>query len=381
MTESLAPGEARPGATNGLPSTSAGEPDAPFAEQRLREAFRGRRCLITGGLGFVGSNLAERLVSLGSRVLLVDSLIPAYGGNLFNIAGIRDRVHVNISDVRDPHAMDYLVRGQDYIFNLAGQIGHLESMEDPKTDLQINTEGPLTVLEACRRHNRTAKVLYASTRNVYGRPQYLPVDEAHPLVPIDCNAVANLAAEYYHRLYFRVHGLRTVCLRLTNTYGPRQLMKDEQGRYAFIYLWIRRIVDGDPLVVMGGAQTRDFTYVDDCVEALLMAAAAPQADGAVYNLGGDVKSLVELADLLIDVAGGGTREVVELPIERRAIDPGQVHLSFEKIRRELGWQPTVALRDGLQRTIEFYRAHRQRYWHAEDVAEQQIGGLQLGIGG
>ncbi|MBI3972425.1 MAG: NAD-dependent epimerase/dehydratase family protein [Chloroflexi bacterium] len=345
-----------------------------------RRGFEGKRCLITGGLGFIGSNLAHRLVELGARVLIVDSLIPAYGGNLFNIAGIQDDVHVNIADVRDPHAMQYLVRGQDYIFNLAGQIGHLESMEDPQTDLRINTEGPLSVLEACKRSNRDAKLLYASTRQVYGRPRYLPVDEAHPLQPDDCNAVSNIAAEHYHRVYFHAYGIRTVCLRLTNTYGPRQMMKDTKGRYAFIYYWIRRIIDGQPLTIMGGQQVRDYTYVDDCVEALLMAAGERQADGEIYNLGGEAMSHPTLADLLIDVASGGRTELIELPPERRAIDPGKVYLSYEKIRRELGWEPQISLRRGLERTIEFYRKYRDHYWNEADVAEQQIGGLQLGSG-
>lgn len=347
----------------------------------LRE-FEGERCLITGGLGFIGSNLAHRLVALGARVLIVDSLIPAYGGNLFNIADIRDKVHVNIADVRDRHAMEYLVRGQDYIFNLAGQIGHLESMEDPRTDLRINTEGPLTVLEACRRHNRAAKVLYASTRTVYGRPQPedLPLTESHPIDPIDCNAVSNIAGEHYHRLYCTVHGVRTVCLRLTNTYGPRQMMKDVLGRYALIYHWMRRVMDGEPLRIMGGHQERDLLYVDDCVEALLLAALTPQADGEVYNVGGEAISLLCLAELLLELAGGGRTEIVELPAERRAIDPGKVYLSYAKARRELGWQPRCGLREGLARTIAFYRVHRRHYWNDADVAQQQIGGLQVAEG-
>lgn len=345
--------------------------------EEARSGLSGARCLVTGGLGFAGSNLAHRLVALGARVLIVDSVIPAYGGNFFNIAGIRDRIHVNVADVRDPNAMDYLVRGQDFIFNLAGQIGHLESMEDPQTDLEINTAGPLTVLEACRRSNPRAKVLYASTRQVYGRAQYLPVDEAHPVAPVDCNAVSNLAAEYYHRLYTTVHGIPTVCLRLTNTYGPRQMMKDEHGRYAFIYYWIRRIIDGDPLDVMGGHQVRDYTYVDDLVDALLRAALAPRADGEVYNLGGEVMTHLDLADLLIDVAGGGEKRVTVLPEERRAIDPGKIHLSYEKIRTHLGWTPRTSLREGLARTIAYYREHREHYWSSADVAAQQVGGLQL----
>ena len=341
--------------------------------------FAGSACMILGGLGFIGSNLAHRLVSLGARVLIVDSLSPTYGANLFNVHEIRDRVHVNVTDLRDEHAMAYLVRGQNYIFNLAGQSGHVQSMEDPQTDLRINTEGALTVLEACRHHNRAAKVLYASTRNVYGRPTSLPVTEDAPLAPIDNNAVANLASEQYHQLYCRIHGIRTTSLRLTNTYGPRQMMKDDRGRFGMIYFWIRRIIDGQPLQIMGGHQERDFTYIDDCVEALLLAAASPQADGEIFNLGGPVIGFSALADLLIEIAGGGTAERTELPPERRAIDPGQVYLSYEKIERELGWMPKVGLREGLARTIDYYRQHREHYWDASDVEARQVGGLQLAL--
>ena len=354
---------------------NANPPTSP-ASEALRDAFNGRRCLITGGLGFIGSNLAIRLSELGARVLIVDSMIPAYGGNFFNIDGIRDKVHVNIADVRDPHAMEYLVLGQDYIFNLAGQIGHLESMEAPIDDLRVNTEGPLNVLEACRRVNRSAKLLYASTRQVYGRPRYLPVDESHALQPIDCNAVSNVAGEQYHRVYFAAHGIRSVCLRLTNTYGPRQMMKDESGRYAFIYYWIRRVIDGHPLMVMGGQQGRDYTYIDDCVEAMLLAAASPAADGEVFKLGGESMTHMDLAGVLIEVAGGGTKQITELPAERRAIDPGVIALDYSKIRKALGWAPHVGLRTGLAKTVEYYRIHRDRYWNAGDVAAQQTGALQ-----
>jgi UDP-glucose 4-epimerase len=341
--------------------------------------FAGSACMILGGLGFIGSNLAHRLVALGARVLIVDSLSPTYGANLFNVHEIRDRVHVNVTDLRDEHAMAYLVRGQQYIFNLAGQSGHVQSMEDPQTDLRINTEGALTVLEACRHHNRQAKVLYASTRNVYGRPTTLPVTEDSPVAPIDNNAVANLASEQYHLLYHEIHGIRTTSLRLTNTYGPRQMMKDDRGRFGMIYFWIRRIIDGQPLQIMGGHQERDFTYIDDCVEALLRAAAAPVADGQIYNLGGPVIGFSALADLLIEIAGGGTAERTELPPERRAIDPGQVYLSYEKIKGALGWEPKVGLRDGLARTIAYYREHREQYWDASDVEARQVGGLQVSL--
>ena len=342
----------------------------------LTGAYEGRRCMIAGGLGFIGSNLAIRLVDLGARVLVVDSLIPAYGGNFFNVATIRDRIHVNVADVRDPHAMQYLVRGQDYIFNLAGQIGHLESMEAPIDDLRVNTEGPVNVLEACRRANRDARLLYASTRQVYGRPRYLPVDETHPLQPIDCNAVSNLAGEQYHRVYAAAHGIRSTCLRLTNTYGPRQMMKDETGRYAFISYWIRRVIDSLPLQVMGGTQGRDYTYIDDCVEAMLLAAATATTESPTYNLGGEPMSHLALADLLIDVAGGGSIELTELPEERRAIDPGVIALDHARITAALGWRPATTLRDGLAATVEYYRRHRDRYWNASVVAAQQAGVLQ-----
>ncbi|MGI8422599.1 MAG: NAD-dependent epimerase/dehydratase family protein [Chloroflexota bacterium] len=341
--------------------------------------FAGSACMILGGLGFIGSNLAHRLVALGARVLIVDSLSPTYGANLFNVHDIRDRVHVNVTDLRDEHAMAYLVRGQQYIFNLAGQSGHLESMEHPQTDLRINTEGALTVLEACRHHNPRAKVLYASTRNVYGRPTSLPVTEDARVAPIDNNAVANLASEHYHHLYHQIHGIRTTSLRLTNTYGPRQMMKDAHGRFGMIYFWIRRVIDGQPLQIMGGHQERDFTYIDDCVEALLLAAASSEADGETFNLGGPVIGFSELAQLLIDIAGGGSTERTELPPERRAIDPGKVYLSYEKLRQTIGWEPHVGLREGLERTIAYYRAHRQHYWDALDVEEQQVGGLQVAL--
>ena len=345
----------------------------------MTSPFAGSACMILGGLGFIGSNLAHRLVALGARVLIVDSLSPTYGANLFNVHAIRDRVHVNVTDLRDEHAMAYLVRGQHYIFNLAGQSGHVQSMEDPQTDLRINTEGALTVLEACRRHNGAAKVLYASTRNVYGRPTTLPVTEAAPLAPIDNNAVANLAAEQYHLLYHQIHGIRTTSLRLTNTYGPRQMMKDDRGRFGMIYFWIRRVIDGQPLQIMGGHQERDFTYIDDCVDALLRAAASPAADGEIYNLGGEVIGFTALADLLMELAGGGSVERTELPPERRAIDPGQVYLSYDKIKRALAWEPTTPLREGLARTIAYYRLHREHYWDASDVEARQVGGLQLAL--
>jgi UDP-glucose 4-epimerase len=328
----------------------------------LATAFSGERTLITGGLGFIGSNLARRLVALGAEVLLVDSLIPDYGGNLFNIAGIEDRVRVNIADVRDEYGMNYLVQGQDVIFNLAGQVSHLDSMRDPYTDLEINCRSQLSILEACRKHNPGVKIVYAGTRQIYGRPQYLPVDETHPLEPTDINGVNKLAGEWYHIIYHRAHGLRTVSLRMTNIYGPRMRVKD--ARQTFIGWWLHQVVDDEELQIFGdGRQVRDFNYVDDVVEALVLAAADPTAEGQIYNLGGDDPiNLLDLAELLIRVNGGGSYRIVPFPADRKRIDIGDYHGDYGRIRDHLGWRPTVPLRDGLERAIAFYRQYREHYW-------------------
>ncbi|HUX76924.1 MAG TPA: NAD-dependent epimerase/dehydratase family protein [Anaerolineae bacterium] len=328
----------------------------------LAAELSGKRTLITGGLGFIGSNLARRLVELGAEVLLVDSLIPDYGGNLFNIAGIEDRVRVNIADVRDEYGMNYLVQGQDVIFNLAGQVSHLDSMRDPYTDLEINCRSQLSILEACRKHNPGVKIVYAGTRQIYGRPQYLPVDETHPLEPTDINGVNKLAGEWYHIIYHRAHGLRTVSLRMTNIYGPCMRVKD--ARQTFIGWWLHQIVDDEELQIFGdGRQVRDFNYVDDVVEALVLAAADPTAEGQIYNLGGDDPiNLLDLAELLIRVNGGGSYRIVPFPADRKRIDIGDYHGDYSRIRAHLGWRPTVPLRDGLERAIAFYRQYREHYW-------------------
>jgi len=324
------------------------------------ESFAGKRVLITGGLGFIGSNLARRLVNLEAEVLLVDSLIPEYGGNLFNIAGIEDKVRVNISDVRDEHSMRYLVQGQDYLFNLAGQTSHLDSMRDPYTDLEINCRAQLSILEACRKYNQNIKIIFASTRQVYGKPDYLPVDERHPLRPVDVNGINKMAGEWYHILYNNVYGICACALRLTNTYGPHMRVKD--ARQTFLGIWIRLLVEGKPFEVWEGYQLRDFTYVDDAVDAFLMAAASDEANGQVFNLGGDcVISLKELADLLIEVNGGGEYIVRSFPPDRKRIDIGDYYADYRLIHSVLGWEPKVPLQDGLARTLAFYREHLEHY--------------------
>ncbi len=332
-------------------------PDLPY-----RDHFREKRVLITGGLGFIGSNLARRLVELGAEVLIVDSLIPQYGGNLFNVAGIEDRVRINIADVRDRSSMDYLVQGQDYLFNLAGQVSHLDSMKDPFTDLEINCRSQLSILEACRYNNPDIKIIFASTRQIYGAPDYLPVDERHLVHPTDVNGINKMAGEWYHIVYNNVYGLRATSLRLTNTYGPRMRVRD--ARQTFLGFWLRLIVEGRELTIYGdGRQVRDFNYVDDVVDALLRVAADEQANGQVYNLGGDDPiNLLHLAQLLIELAGKGSYRLVPWPPDRKRIDIGDYYGDYRKIRSKLGWRPRVPLEEGLRRTLAFYEEHKRHYW-------------------
>jgi len=324
--------------------------------------YRGADVLITGGLGFIGSNLAHHLVAAGARVTLVDSLIPHYGGNLRNIHGIEQQVTVNIADVRDSYSMAYLVQGRDVLFNLAGQTAHLDSMTDPFADLDINCRAQLTILEAARQHNPRLKIVYASTRQIYGKPEYLPVDERHLLRPTDVNGINKMAGEWYHILYHNVYGIRACALRLTNTIGPRMRVRD--ARQTFLGIWLRRIIDGETIDVFGdGTQLRDFTYVDDAVEALLLAGTAPAADGQVFNLGADETiSLAELAALLVELAGRGQYRLVAFPPERKVIDIGDYYADYRLIRERLGWRPAVTLREGLMRTLAFYRHERGHYW-------------------
>lgn len=325
-----------------------------------RAKFSGKRILITGGVGFIGSNLARRLVELGAAVTLVDSLVPEYGGNVFNIAGIEDKVHLNISDVRDEHSMHYLIQNQDYLFNLAGQTSHMDSMLDPQTDLEINCRAQLSILEACRRYNPRVKIVFASTRQIYGKPAYMPVDEKHLLSPVDVNGVNKMAGEAFHILYNNVHGIRSCALRLTNTIGPGMRVKD--ARQTFLGIWIRLLVEKQSFEVWGGEQLRDFTFVDDAVDAFLLAAASDQADGQIYNLGGErTISLRDLAELLVKINGGGNYTVRPYPPDREVIDIGNYYADFSRIKSNLGWEPTVPLPEALDRTLAYYRKHLGSY--------------------
>ncbi len=318
------------------------------------------KVLITGGCGFIGSNLARRLVDGGALVTLVDSLVPEYGGNLFNIADIKDRVHLNISDVRDQYSLCHLVKGQDILFNLAGQTSHMDSMSRPEIDLDINCKAQLSILEACRHHNPAIRVIYGSTRQIYGKPYYLPVDEGHPLNPVDVNGINKLAGEQYHLLYGKVYGLATCVLRLTNIVGPRMRIKD--ARQTFLGVWIRNLIDGKPIEVWGGEQLRDILDVSDCVEALLLAARSDKSIGQIYNVGSKENvSLLELGQLLVELNGGGEISVRTYPAERKSIDIGDYYTNADKIHSDLGWTPRPTLRESLARLLVFYRENLSEY--------------------
>ena len=325
-------------------------------------SYSGKNILITGGLRFIGSNLARVLLSRGAKVTLVDSLIPQYGGNIFNIHDICDDVAVNICDVRDSLSIEKLIQGKDYLFNLAGQTSHLDSMEDPQTDLDINAAAHLSILDTCRKENPDIKIVFASTRQLYGKPDYLPVDEKHPTHPVDVNGINKLAGEQYHLLYNSVYNLRACALRLTNTYGPGMRVKD--ARQTFLGIWIRLLIEKKPIKVFGdGLQLRDFNYVDDCVKALLLAGTKDDANGKVYNLGSnEVIGLKDLAEIVISLGIDGNYELVPFPPERKSIDIGDYYSDFSLITNELGWLPTIKLRNGLKKTLDYYVTNHSHYW-------------------
>jgi len=326
-----------------------------------RSYYRGRRVMVTGGLGFIGSNLARLLVDLGADVLLVHSLIPDYGGDLFNIDGFADLLHVNIADIRQQSTMNYLVRDRAVIFNLAGQVSHIDSMREPYTDLEVNCRSQLTILEACRNHNPSVKVVFAGTRQVYGRPDSLPVSEAHLVRPTDVNGINKAAGENYHIVYNNVFGVRACSLRLTNVYGPRQLIK--HNRQGFIGWFIRTAIEDKTIQIYGdGSQLRDLVYVDDAADAFLRAGAIDACNGEVFNVGGaEPISLRDLATALIRVAGSGQVEFVGWPSEKKAIDIGSFYADSSKFAHTAGWTPSVTLADGLRRTVDYYRQHLAHY--------------------
>ena len=327
----------------------------------LADAFHARNVLITGGLGFIGSNLAIKLVQYGANVTILDSLVPQFGGSFFNISPVRNEVVVNISDMRDPHSLDILVQGKDYIFNLAGQVSHGDSMRDPQLDLEVNCVSTMNLVEACRKHNTGVRMLYTSTRQVYGRPQTLPVTEDHPTVPIDVNGINKLAAEYYHLLYHGTYGIRSTVLRLTNTYGPRQQIRN--NRQGFAGIFIRLALRGEKISLFGGGQQlRDFNHVDDVVRAMLLGITTDGCMGRFFNLGAErAYSLLEFVELLKKHCRFEV-ESIPFPDDKKIIDIGDYYGDFTRFREATGWRPEVELDEGLNRTLAFYKEHKEVYW-------------------
>jgi UDP-glucose 4-epimerase len=325
-------------------------------------AYAGKPVLVTGGLGFIGSNVAIRLVELGAQVTVVDSLVPELGGNRFNLAGVENRVRVSTADLRDTTELDDLVEGQEVVFSLAGQVSHVDSMTDPIGDLEINCRSQLSLLEALRRRNPSARVVYAGSRQQYGRPRYVPVDEEHPLEPVDVNGIHKAAAESAVLIYHRVHGLPTCSLRLTNTYGPRMQMR--HPRQGFVGWFVRLAVEGREIELFGGGESlRDFNEVDDVVDAFLLCGVEDAAIGQVFNLGHPEPLTVrQFAELLLDVAGTGSLRERPFPADRERIDIGSVFADFGKIRERLGWEPRIGTREGLARMVDYYRRNREHYW-------------------
>jgi UDP-glucose 4-epimerase len=326
------------------------------------DEYRGQKVLITGGLGFIGSNVAIRLLELGAAVTILDSLDPTCGANYFNIDPVRHDVEVVEGDSCDLALVRRLVRNKRFVFSLAGHVSHLESMHEPFADLRMNTVAPLTVLEACKHENRKARVVYSGTRQAYGRPESLPLVETHLLKPVDVNGVNKMAGEWYHMVYHQAHGMPTASLRLINTYGPRQLVK--HARQGFIGLFVKQAIEGEEIQIFGdGQQIRGFNYIDDVVDALLLAGIHDRANGDYFNLGGERPYTLEaFVQLLLKITGRGSYRIVPFPPEKKAIDIGSVYASNTKFKFATGWTPRVSLEEGLTRTVDYYQRYHAHYW-------------------
>lgn len=343
-----------------MPSERVTTPSA--AAGTATASWSGQRVLVTGGLGFLGSNLAIRLVAAGADVTLVDAMLPEYGGNFHNLEPIRDRVRIQLTDVRDEHVMALLLEGVDTVFHLAAQVSHVKSLSDPYADIDINIKGTVAVMEAVRKTCPKAVVVRSGTRGEYGPSAKLPVSEDAPTQPRGMYEISLLANEKIMLMYHQAHGVPTVHLRLTNTYGPRAQMKSPH--YGVANWLVRRALDDGRVTLMGdGLQKRDFLYVDDAVEAMLRAATVPACRGEVINIGDDHPSTFrELADCICRAVPGARIEHIDWTPERKALEPGDFYSDITKAGRLLAWRPQVALADGIARTVEFYREHRAHYW-------------------
>lgn len=324
--------------------------------------YKDVRVLITGGLGFIGSNLARALLDLGAKVSIVDALIPNLGGNWFNVESIRDKLETVVGDVRDLALMQDLVANKDVIFSLAAQVDHIASMADPIFDLDMSGKGALTVLEACRRKKRGARVVFPGSRLQFGRPRRLPVDEDHPMDPMNIYAVHRLLGEKYHQVYHNAFGISTCVLRLSNPFGPRQQMRHSQ--YGILNWFVRLALENREITVYGdGSQQRDYFYIQDAVDAFLRAGSMEAADGQVFNVGaGAPITMAEAARTIVDVVGSGKVTHIPWPEDRSRQETGGYITDISKIEKALGWRPKVNFKDGVRQTAEYYRTHREHYW-------------------
>lgn len=324
--------------------------------------FSGLECLVTGGAGFIGSHLTRRLLRSGARVRVIDSLIPEYGGNMANLSDVIGEISFHRLDVRDKLSVQRILEPVDVIFNLAGQTSHVDSMSDPWTDLDINVRAQLELLDSVREVNRKIRIVFASTRQIYGRPDYLPVDEKHPIRPVDVNGINKTAGENYHTLYGKLYDIDVSILRLTNTYGPGMRVKD--ARQTFLGTWIKSAVEGEVFKVFGdGSQKRDFNYVDDVVDAFLFAASNDAAIGKAMNLGSnEVVQLIDVARVITKLAPSSRYELVPFPPERLAIDIGDYFSDWKLAQEVLQWEPQVALEEGLARTLDFFHQFKGSFW-------------------
>lgn len=327
----------------------------------MKNYYQGKNILITGGLGFIGSNLAIKLAELGANITIVDALILSYGGNLFNIEPIKDKVKVVKADLRDKKITEKTIKGKEIIFNLAGTLSHIDSMKDPMTDLEINCRAQLSLLESVRKINPKVKIIFAGTRNQYGKAHYLPVDENHPQEPTDINGINNIAAEKYHLMYTHVYGIKTISLRMTNTFGVRHQMK--HSRQGVLNWFIRKILDGEEIVLFGdGKQIRDVNYVADVVSALLLVGQSQKGWGEAYNLGGTPVSLLDFVNSVIRIVGKGNLRTVLFPSDRKQIEVGDYIADFRKMKKTYGWKPKVSVEEGIKKTLEYYKKYKKYYW-------------------
>lgn len=327
----------------------------------MRDYYSDKKVLITGGLGFIGSNLAYKLVDLGADVTVIDALIPEYGGNIHNVNGIEKKIKIEICDIRNGEVLNRLIKTADLMFNLAGTLSHVDSMNNPLTDQEINCVAQLSMLEAIRDYNPGLKVVFTGTRGQYGKVEDIPVDEGCMMRPTDINGINKIAGESYHILYNKVYGIKTSSLRLTNTYGPRHQMK--HNRQGVINWFIRQIIDGKRISLYGdGTQLRDVNYVDDVVRAMLLVMASEKTEGEVYNLGGTAISLKDIVEKMIDIFGKGSYELIPFPDNNKRIEIGNYMADYSKIKESVGWVPEMDIDEGLKRTFEYYLENKKCYW-------------------